>query len=143
MECLQWVCVWKWRVVCVCDVEKLLVCLWSVLMVLWGCVSGGGGAVRWLWHWCCCGGVFVGFVGVVVVLSDGDGRNYSSSSPPALPQSTRFSHPLTPTLCKHLYSSHPLTQTYTSAIRAIQPRFPHFDRKRVLSKIKDMFECQL
>ena len=51
---------------CVCDVEKLLVCLWSVLMVLWGwwccqmvvalvllwgCVcgvcGGGGGAVRW------------------------------------------------------------------------------------------------
>ena len=48
---------------CVCDVEKLLVCLWSVLMVLWGwwccqmvvalvllwgCVCGVcGGAVRW------------------------------------------------------------------------------------------------
>ena len=99
---------------CVCDVEKLLVCLWSVGVLSDGC--GTGAAV----------GVFVGFVGVVVVLSDGDGRNYSSSSPPALPQSTRFSHPLAPTLCKHLYSSHPLTQTYTSAIRAIQPRFPPF-----------------
>ena len=74
--------VWEW------------VCWWLWAPGLWGCV------------WKCGGGLLV--CGCAV-LSDGEGRNYSSSSPPALPQSTHFSHPFTPTpilLCKH-----PLTQT--------------------------------
>ena len=56
------------------------------------------------------GGWWFGVVGVgVVVVSDGEGRNYSSSSPPALPQSTQTSHPLS----SH---SHPF-QTSFDAVR--------------------------